>query len=506
MGALDGRIAIITGAGRGIGREHALLFAAEGAKVVVNDLGGARRRLGRRPSAPAQQVVDEITAAGGQAVANARRRRPTGRAASASIDTALEAFGDLHVLVNNAGILRDRVLVNMSEAGVGRRHPRPPEGPLRPHPARRRLLARADQGRPGGQGLGDQHLVDLGPARQSRARPTTARPRPASPPSPPSPPPSCPATACGSNAIAPNARTRMTESRPRAWPTSWPRPEDAAHLRQRGTRPTSPRWWPTWPPRRCPATGRVYFVLGGQVRLFQPWTMTDTDREGRPLDGGGAAGRNAPARGLSGLPGRRARPGRPGRGRSTPTSSVRPRHLLSGTGSGGDGRDHRPVAPAVPPPDAPPGGPVGPLPVVGPVDRAGRPAVGQHHLHRVRGGPAPGGPPAPHHRHHPDLDVDRAPAGLRGGRARSSASWATSAATSASTCWGLSGAAVSVVLTASAPTAGRAHRRPAVRRGPGGGHRGGVHGPGAPGLLPRGPGQGHGLVGPGRGRRARCSG
>ena len=70
MGALDGRVAIITGAGRGIGREHALLFAAEGAKVVVNDLGGAVDGSGDDRSA-AQQVVDEITAAGGQAVANA---------------------------------------------------------------------------------------------------------------------------------------------------------------------------------------------------------------------------------------------------------------------------------------------------------------------------------------------------------------------------------------------------------------------------------------------------
>ena len=69
MGALDGRVAIITGAGRGIGREHALLFAAEGAKVVVNDLGGAVDGSGDDRS-PAEQVVAEITAAGGQAMAN----------------------------------------------------------------------------------------------------------------------------------------------------------------------------------------------------------------------------------------------------------------------------------------------------------------------------------------------------------------------------------------------------------------------------------------------------
>src|ERR1035437_8553428 len=109
MGALDGRVAIITGGGRGIGREHALLFASEGAKVVVNDLGGAVDGSGDDRS-PAQQVVDESIAAGGQAVANADDI--TGwEGGKRLVDTAVESFGDLHVLVNNAGILRDRVLI-----------------------------------------------------------------------------------------------------------------------------------------------------------------------------------------------------------------------------------------------------------------------------------------------------------------------------------------------------------------------------------------------------------
>jgi NAD(P)-dependent dehydrogenase (short-subunit alcohol dehydrogenase family) len=114
MGALDGRVAIITGAGRGLGREHALLFAAEGAKVVVNDLGGDMRGEGGDPS-PAMDVVKEIEALGGEAVVNG------GNVASwddaeALVRQAVDTFGDLHVLVNNAGILRDRVVVNMSEA------------------------------------------------------------------------------------------------------------------------------------------------------------------------------------------------------------------------------------------------------------------------------------------------------------------------------------------------------------------------------------------------------
>jgi NAD(P)-dependent dehydrogenase (short-subunit alcohol dehydrogenase family) len=113
MGALDGRVAIITGAGRGIGREHALLFAAEGAKLVVNDVGGANDGSGA-DGTPAQQVVDEVVAMGGAAVANYDNVADW-EGAQRLVNSAIDAFGDLDVLVNNAGILRDRVLVNMTE-------------------------------------------------------------------------------------------------------------------------------------------------------------------------------------------------------------------------------------------------------------------------------------------------------------------------------------------------------------------------------------------------------
>ena len=114
MGTLDGRVAIITGAGRGLGREHALLFAAEGAKIVVNDLGGANDGSGSDMT-PAQQTVADIKAMGGEAIVNTDNVADWD-GAKRMIDSAIEAFGDLDILVNNAGILRDRVLVNMSES------------------------------------------------------------------------------------------------------------------------------------------------------------------------------------------------------------------------------------------------------------------------------------------------------------------------------------------------------------------------------------------------------
>ena len=114
MGTLDGRVAIITGAGRGLGREHALLFASQGAKVVVNVLGGANDGSGSDMT-PAQQTVADIKAMGGEAIVNGDNVADWA-GAKRMVDSAIETFGDLDILVNNAGILRDRVLVNMSES------------------------------------------------------------------------------------------------------------------------------------------------------------------------------------------------------------------------------------------------------------------------------------------------------------------------------------------------------------------------------------------------------
>jgi NAD(P)-dependent dehydrogenase (short-subunit alcohol dehydrogenase family) len=112
-GICDGRVAIVTGAGRGIGREHALLLAHEGAKVVVNDLGGAVDGTGA-DAGPAEAVVEEIRGAGGEAVASSEDVS-SWEGAQRLVNSAVEAFGDLHVVVTNAGILRDRMLVNMTE-------------------------------------------------------------------------------------------------------------------------------------------------------------------------------------------------------------------------------------------------------------------------------------------------------------------------------------------------------------------------------------------------------
>lgn len=114
MGALDDRVVVITGAGRGIGREHALLFAAEGASVVVNDLGGANDGSGA-DSGPAVEVAEEVCAAGGRAVANSNNVADWS-GAEELIAHAVAEFGRVDILVNNAGILRDAFIAGMEES------------------------------------------------------------------------------------------------------------------------------------------------------------------------------------------------------------------------------------------------------------------------------------------------------------------------------------------------------------------------------------------------------
>jgi NAD(P)-dependent dehydrogenase (short-subunit alcohol dehydrogenase family) len=277
MGALEGRVAVITGAGRGIGREHALLFASEGAKVVVNDLGGAVDGSGDDRSA-AEQVVAEIEKAGGEAVANGDDVT-TWDGGKRLIDAALESFGELHVLVNNAGILRDRVLVNMSEEewdSVIHVHLKGHFVPTRHAAAYWRERTKAGDevkasviNTSSTSGLlGNPGQTNYGAAKAGIAAFTTIAAD------------ELVRYGVRVNAIAPAARTRMTEQTP--------------GLSDIVQAPSDTSVFDTWDPANisplvaylatesCPASGKVFFVQGGKVRLFQPWTMTDSvDKDGR---------------------------------------------------------------------------------------------------------------------------------------------------------------------------------------------------------------------------------
>jgi len=277
MGALDGRVAIITGAGRGIGREHALLFAAEGAKVVVNDLGGAVDGSGDDRS-PAQQVVDEIIAAGGEAVANDDNVADW-EGGKHLIDAAVEAFGDLHVLVNNAGILRDRVIVNMTEEdwdSVIHVHLKGHFVPTRHAASYWRERSKAGEtvnasiiNTSSTSGLlGNPGQANYGAAKAGIASFSVIA-----------------AQELGRygvrvNAISPAARTRMTASTPGlADIVKAPHDESLFDSWHPGNVSPLVAYLAT---AECTLTGRVFYVQGGTVRNFQNWTMTDTiDRSSR---------------------------------------------------------------------------------------------------------------------------------------------------------------------------------------------------------------------------------
>ncbi len=270
MGALDGRVAIITGAGRGIGREHALLFAEEGAKVVVNDLGGAMDGSGDDRT-PAEQVAEEIRGMGGEAIANGDNVAEW-EGGQRLINAAVEAFGDLHVLVNNAGILRDRVLVNMSEAewdAVIQVH-------LKGHfiPTRWAATYWREQTKAGNTVkasvintsstsglLGNPGQANYGAAKAGIGAFTII---------------------CAQelirygvrvNGIAPAARTRLTESTP-GLGDMVKAPDEPGKFDVCDPANISPlvAYLAT---EQCPATGKVFFVQGGTVKLMQGWTMGD---------------------------------------------------------------------------------------------------------------------------------------------------------------------------------------------------------------------------------------
>jgi NAD(P)-dependent dehydrogenase (short-subunit alcohol dehydrogenase family) len=269
MGALEGRVAIITGAGRGIGREHALLFAAEGAKVVINDLGAANDGEGSDLS-PAEEVVAEIRAAGGEAVANGDNVADW-EGAQNLINTAISTFGDLDILVNNAGILRDRVLVNMTEAewdAVIAVHLKGHFAPTRWAAAYWREQHKAGVTKPRNlvhtsstSGLfSNPGQSNYGAAKSGIATFSQIVAKELS------------RYAVVSNCIAPGARTRLTLATPGLDSIMAPKQEgfdewDPANISPLVAYLSS---------SDCAFTGETFFVQGGVVRRVETWAMAET--------------------------------------------------------------------------------------------------------------------------------------------------------------------------------------------------------------------------------------
>ena len=269
MGALDGRIAVITGAGRGIGREHALLFAREGAKVVVNDLGGSADGVGA-DAGPAQQVVDEIRALGGEAVANTDNCADW-EGGQRLIRTAIDTFGGLDVLVNNAGILRDRMLTNMAEEewdSVIHVHLKGHFVPLRHAAAYWRERSKAGEpvnasviNTSSTSGLfGTAGQTNYGAAKTGIATLTIISQM------------ELERYGVRVNAIAPAAATRLTATIPGSAERNEEREQLAFNPFEPGNVSPFVAYLAT---DDCPIKGRVFFVVGGTVALFQPFAIVD---------------------------------------------------------------------------------------------------------------------------------------------------------------------------------------------------------------------------------------
>lgn len=267
MKNLNGRVAIITGAGRGLGREYATLFAREGAKVVVNDFGGTVDGSGGQNSA-AEEVVREIRAAGGEAIANGADVASE-EDVNALMDQTLQAFGRLDVLVNNAGILRDRMLVNMSSDDwdlVARVHLRGHFLPSRAAAAHWR--ARAKKGEEvraaiinttSRSGLNaNPGQANYGAAKSGIATFSIIAAK------------ELERYGVRVNCIAPGARTRLTATTPRLVEAMAP--------------PESKEDFDEWNPANvaplvaylategCTITGEVFYSRGGLVQRYVPWT------------------------------------------------------------------------------------------------------------------------------------------------------------------------------------------------------------------------------------------
>ena len=269
---LDGRVAIVTGAGRGLGRAHALELARHGAAVVVNDLGGDMDGTGGDPT-PAQQVVREIEASGGRAVVNGDSVADWDGGAR-MVAQAVEAFGRLDILVNNAGILRDRLLVNMTEEdfdAVVDVHLKGHFVTLRHAAAHWRERAKAGEdvaasviNVTSASGLfGNVGQANYGPAKAGIAALSRIA-----------------AQELGRygvrvNTIAPAARTRLTLATP-GLDEVLAAPDDG--FDQWDPANVSPIVaWLAMPD--CALTGETLYVQGGVIRVVRPWSIDDEVRK-----------------------------------------------------------------------------------------------------------------------------------------------------------------------------------------------------------------------------------
>jgi NAD(P)-dependent dehydrogenase (short-subunit alcohol dehydrogenase family) len=277
MGLLDGKVAIVTGAGRGIGREHALALAGEGASVLVNDLGASLGGVGEDAS-PAHSVAAEIEALGSRAVADGENVADFA-GAQRLVEHALEEFGRLDILVNNAGILRDRMLVNMDEAewdAVIAVHLKGHFAPTRHAAAHWRDRAKAGEdvrarvintSSPSGV-FGNVGQANYGAAKAGIAMLTIIT-----------------AQELGRygvtvNCIAPNARTRMTES-------AFDLPDDEGGFDPLAPANNTPIVVALCADAAQGITGQVFHIFGGAVNLLTPWSPGELFARDEGWDAGG---------------------------------------------------------------------------------------------------------------------------------------------------------------------------------------------------------------------------